>query len=137
MAAFSATLVLSDNSLSVIPGAIVPNNDTFDISLGRAGTITGLGLENMNTIRATFKVSKVSSTGAVTDIIAVDAGANAGNEIVAATSYSAAFATDYATTLALRSFVATDRLRVTCTTANSGAVINIGVAFSRVPSISA
>ena len=135
MAAFSATLVLSDNTLTVIPGAVVADLDTFDISLGRAGTITGLSLDNMNTVQATFKVSKVSSTGVVTDIIAVDAGANAGNEIVYAAAYSAAYATSYANTLALRSFVATDRLRVTCTTANSGAVVNIGVAFSRVPSI--
>ena len=137
MAAFSATLILSDNILSVIPAGLVPNNDTYDIALGRAGTITGLTLDNMKDVRSTFKVSKVSALGAVTDIIAVDAGAAAGNEIVSAAAYSAAFSTDYATTLALRSFTATDRLRVTCTTASSGAVVNIGVALSRTPSISA
>jgi hypothetical protein len=133
MAAFAATLSLSDTRLVVVPAAPVPSNDTFDIKIGRAGTLVGLGLANMNTINAAFKVSKVSSTGVVTDIIAIAAGAAVGNEIVSSTAFSAAFATDYATTLALRSFTATDTLRVTCTTANSAAVLDIDVVLSRTP----
>jgi hypothetical protein len=137
MAAFAASLTLSDARLVVIPTVPVANTlttDTFDIKLGRAGTITGLVFDNMNTINGSFKVSKVSALGAVTDIITVAAGAAAGNEIVSAAAY-AAFDTDYATTLAKRSFIATDTLRVTCLTANSAGVINIDVALSKTPSV--
>jgi len=137
MAAFAASLTLSDTRLVVVPTVPVTNTlttDTFDIRLGRAGTITGLTFDNMNNVNGSFKVSKVSASNVVTDIITVAAGAAAGIEIVTAATY-AAFDTDYATTLAKRSFIATDFLRVTCLTANSAGVINIDVSFSRTPAI--
>ena len=134
MAAFAGSLSLSDTRLIVVPTAPVPVNDTFDIKLGRAGTLVGMGLANMTNVNSAFKVSKVSSTGVVTDILAVAAGAAVGNEVVSAAAYSAAFATDYATTLALRSFTATDTLRVTCTTASSAGVIDLDVLFGKTPS---
>lgn len=134
MAAFAASLSLSDNRLFVTPAAAVPLNDTFDIKLGRAGTLVGLGFCNMNTTNGSFKVSKVSSTGVVTDLITVAAGAAVGNEIVEAAAYTAAFLTDYATTLALRSFLATDTLRVTSLLAASAGVVSIDVVFSKTPS---
>lgn len=134
MAAFAASLTLSDARLVVIPAAPVPNTDTFDIKLGRSGVVTGLVFGNMNTINGSFKVSKLSAAGVLTDIVTVAAGAAAGNEIVSAAAY-AAFDTDYATTLAKRSFSATDTLRVTCLTANSAGVLNIDVALGKTPSV--
>jgi hypothetical protein len=136
MPAFAASLTLSDTRLVVIPAAVVASGDTFDIRLGRAGTITGLVFDNCNNVAGVFTVSKVSSTGVVTSICNVTAAGATGNEITASTLYTALFATTptYAGTLAARSFSATDTLRITSGLNDSGGIINIDVALSKTPS---
>lgn len=137
MPAFAASLTLSDTRLVVIPAAVVASGDTFDIKLGRAGTITGITFDNCNNVAGVFSVSKVSSTGVVTSICNVTAAGATGNEITASVLYTALFATTptYADTIAARSFSATDTLRITSGLANSGGIINIDVAFSKTSSV--
>jgi len=137
--AFAASLTLSDTRLVVIPTAPVANSETFDIKLGRAGTITGMTFDNCNNVIGVFSVSKVSNdpTPVVTSICNVTAAGNTGNEITPSALYTALFATlpaDYAGALARRSFLATDTLRVTSGLANSAGIINIDVVFNKAPS---